>query len=168
MSRVNECLRGVDIVVALKEADPGAECWAHKTAKATREASMTKRNDPCPCGSGLMFKRCCLLKPGGPGVRTTGELRFEPGSYGGPGGFMPSLACFRESPSGQKDYRFVLANPSHVVSSDGEAVARASADFSEACRLDDTTGSIEAMGRQLSARGYVLVEDFKIVTEGSA
>ena len=22
------------------------------------------RNDPCPCGSGLKFKKCCALKPG--------------------------------------------------------------------------------------------------------
>lgn len=21
------------------------------------------RNDPCPCGSGLKYKKCCLLKP---------------------------------------------------------------------------------------------------------
>ena len=124
---------------------------------------MIKRNNPCPCGSGLKFKKCCLLKPPGPGDRTAGLLRFEPGSYGGPGGYVPSLACFSESPSGQRDYRFVLANPSLVVDSDREAVARATADFSEACRVDDATGSVEAMGRQLSARGYVIVEDFKVV-----
>lgn len=23
------------------------------------------RNDPCPCGSGLKYKKCCMLKPGG-------------------------------------------------------------------------------------------------------
>ena len=22
----------------------------------------TGRNDPCPCGSGLKFKKCCLMK----------------------------------------------------------------------------------------------------------
>ncbi len=124
---------------------------------------MIKRNDPCPCGSGLKFKKCCLLKPPGPGDRADGPFRFEPGSYGGPGGYVPSLACFIESPSGQREYRFVLANPSLVVDSDREAVARATADFSEACRVDDATGSVEAMGRQLSARGYVIVEDFKVV-----
>src|SRR5439155_16410926 len=53
----------------------------------------------------------------------------------------------------------------HIVDSDREAVARATADFSEACRVDDASGSIEAMGRQLSARGYVIVENFKVVDE---
>jgi len=76
---------------------------------------------------------------------------------------MPSLACLGESAQGEKDYRFVLANPTCVVDSEGEAVARATADFSEACRVDDATGSVEAMGRQLSACGYVVVENFNVV-----
>ena len=126
---------------------------------------MIRRNDPCPCGSGRKFKKCCLLKRPGPGNRTTGEFRFEPGSYGGTGGFAPSLACYREAPSGEKVYRFVLANPTSVVDSELEALAQATADFSEACRVDDATGSIEALARQLSARGYVVVEDFKVVGE---
>jgi hypothetical protein len=25
------------------------------------QAQGTRRNDPCPCGSGKKFKRCCLL-----------------------------------------------------------------------------------------------------------
>lgn len=126
---------------------------------------MIRRNDLCPCGSGRKFKKCCLLKRPGPGNRTTGEFRFEPGSYGGPGGYVPSLACFSESSSGDKEYRCVLANPSYVVDTDREAVAQATADFSEACRVEDATGSIEAMGRQLSARGYVVVENFRVVGE---
>ena len=126
---------------------------------------MIRRNDPCPCGSGRRFKKCCLLRPPGPRERTTGRYRFEPGSYGGPGGYVPSLACFSESAPGEKDYRFVLVNPSYVVGSEREAVARATADFSEACRLDDAMRSTEAMGRQLSARGYVLVENFKVIGE---
>ena len=128
---------------------------------------MIRRNDPCPCGSGRKFKKCCLLNRSGPGTRTSGEFRFEPGSYGGPAGYMPSLACFSESSSGEKEYRFVLANPSRVVDSEPEAVAQATADFSEASRVDDATGSSEALGRQLSACGYVVVENFKVVGEGA-
>ena len=124
---------------------------------------MIERNDPCPCGSGRKFKKCCLRKKPGPGSRTTGEIQFEPGSYGGPDGYMPSLACFSESSPGKKNYRFVLANPSCVVESQREAVTQATADFSYACRVDDATGSIEAMGPQLAGQGYVVVEDFKIV-----
>jgi hypothetical protein len=79
---------------------------------------------------------------------------------------MPSLACLSES-AGKKNYRFILANPSFVVDSEADAVARATADFAEACRVDDAIGSIEALGRQLSGRGYVVVENFKVVAEDS-
>jgi uncharacterized protein YecA (UPF0149 family) len=27
-----------------------------------REGKKVGRNDPCPCGSGKKYKRCCLLK----------------------------------------------------------------------------------------------------------
>ena len=113
------------------------------------EVPMVGRNDPCPCGSGRKYKKCCLLKLPGPGDRKSGELRFEPGSYGGRDGYMPSLACFKESSSGEKDYRFVLANPSCVVDFEHDAVVQATADFSNACRVDDATGSSEALGRHL-------------------
>lgn len=31
-----------------------------------RETPKVGRNDPCPCGSGLKFKKCCLNKPNKP------------------------------------------------------------------------------------------------------
>jgi hypothetical protein len=127
-----------------------------------------RRGHPCPCGSGRKFKRCCLLKSPGPGERTTGQFRFEPGSYGGRGRYMPSLACFRESAPGVREYSFVLVNPSDVLDSESDAVGRATADFSKACRVDDATGSIAALGRQLSGFGYVVVENFKVVGEEDA
>jgi len=34
---------------------------------------MAGRNDPCPCGSGLKFKRCCLRKEEAAGTYTSGE-----------------------------------------------------------------------------------------------
>ena len=76
---------------------------------------------------------------------------------------MPSLACFTESSSGRKKYRFILANPSHIADSEDGALAKAASDFSEARRVDDATGFEEEMGRQLSARGYVSVKDFKVI-----
>jgi hypothetical protein len=126
--------------------------------------TVIRRNDPCPCGSGLKFKKCCMLKTPGPGRQTTGPLRFEPGSYGGPGAFVPSLACVRDTPQGTQ-YQFVLVKLSGVCVSEENAVARANSDFSEACRVHDASSSIEAMGRQLAALDYVLVEDFKVVPE---
>jgi uncharacterized protein YecA (UPF0149 family) len=40
----------------LKEV--GATLW-HSVAKAAQTAPKTGRNDPCPCGSGRKFKKCC-------------------------------------------------------------------------------------------------------------
>lgn len=31
---------------------------------------MIGRNDPCPCGSGLKYKQCCLDRPGTASLRT--------------------------------------------------------------------------------------------------
>ena len=31
------------------------------------------RNEPCPCGSGLKYKKCCLQKEAGPGIPGSGQ-----------------------------------------------------------------------------------------------
>jgi preprotein translocase subunit SecA len=35
------------------------------TAPIVKTAVKIGRNDPCPCGSGKKYKKCCLLKEGG-------------------------------------------------------------------------------------------------------
>jgi preprotein translocase subunit SecA len=37
-------------------------------AAARRDVSKVGRNDPCPCGSGRKFKRCCALREVRPGA----------------------------------------------------------------------------------------------------
>ena len=37
--------------------------FLHKTAQIRRETPKIGRNEPCPCGSGQKYKRCCLNKP---------------------------------------------------------------------------------------------------------
>jgi hypothetical protein len=39
----------------------GATLW-QSIAKPVRTAPLPGRNDPCPCGSGVKFKKCCLRK----------------------------------------------------------------------------------------------------------
>lgn len=47
-----------------------------------------RRNDPCPCGSGLKFKKCCgtdpLTKLAGltPGLRMKGGVAYDPEKQG--------------------------------------------------------------------------------------
>ncbi len=45
---------------AEEEASGGTDMGAK--VPVTRNASKIGRNDPCPCGSGLKYKRCCALK----------------------------------------------------------------------------------------------------------
>ncbi len=46
------------------------------------------RNDPCPCGSGNKYKKCCGAKRSSPlngltpGIRMKGGVRFDPESHG--------------------------------------------------------------------------------------
>jgi hypothetical protein len=47
----------------LKEV--GASLW-HPAAKPARAAPKIGRNDPCPCGSGRKYKKCCLGKSAAP------------------------------------------------------------------------------------------------------
>ena len=37
---------------------------ARAAARAARDGQKVGRNDPCPCGSGKKYKKCCLLKGG--------------------------------------------------------------------------------------------------------
>ncbi len=39
--------------------DPGEDTRSRPAASASTRAPHTGRNDPCPCGSGRKFKRCC-------------------------------------------------------------------------------------------------------------
>src|SRR5260370_22199245 len=58
------------------------------------------RNEPCPCGSGKKYKRCCADRDEGVGQAGSpaGRFRYEPGSYGGPvAGYMPSILCYERS-----------------------------------------------------------------------
>jgi SEC-C motif len=49
----------------------GAHCGDKSLPRLTRSATgspistrvKTGRNDPCPCGSGRKYKKCCLNKP---------------------------------------------------------------------------------------------------------
>jgi len=36
--------------------------WKISNSSVSVEALKTNRNDPCPCGSGLKFKKCCMDK----------------------------------------------------------------------------------------------------------
>ena len=46
-------------------ATPGGETEDGRGVTVRREGKKVGRNDPCPCGSGKKYKKCCLLKEAG-------------------------------------------------------------------------------------------------------
>jgi hypothetical protein len=126
------------------------------------------RNDPCPCGSGKKYKKCCLLVAATeapipiPGSR----FRFEPGSYGGPGrGFMPSALCYQRASAEQWIEHFCLVNPTCHVTTEEEASAAAKEDLDGAFAVKAHGGSDKEVAEFLRSKGYVNVDGFQRATE---
>lgn len=88
---------------------------------APARSARVGRNEPCPCGSGKKFKRCCADKANkeerkDQASSPAGRFRYEAGSYGGPGaGYMPSILCFERSGLDAWREHFCLVNPEGIV-----------------------------------------------------
>jgi len=127
-------------------------------------ADKVRRNDPCPCGSGKKYKECCMhSKQAQP--RLSPRFRFEPGSYGGAGSFMPSIACLEQTAPNKWDYYFVLVDPGRICKRKKLAVSQAEEDLEAAFLQKQQSGSDYAVGEHLRDRGYVRVTNFKMVAE---
>lgn len=126
---------------------------------------MPGRNDPCPCGSGKKYKRCCL----GRSEEVSSEMtlsprfRFEPGSYGGPGAFMPSIACLKQIRPNEWDYHFVIVRPKNVHTEEESAVAEATRDLDRAFASRSPSMGDFAVAQSLKGAGYVSVKGFEVV-----
>jgi uncharacterized protein YecA (UPF0149 family) len=51
--------RGVKLSAPAKDADSRNQVADIKAKPRTSEGEKIGRNDPCPCGSGQKYKRCC-------------------------------------------------------------------------------------------------------------
>jgi len=122
------------------------------------------RNDPCPCGSGKKYKKCCFGKEGHDAkVEVKSKYRFEAGSYGEIGNFMPSIACLKLTQNGDWIYHFVLVNPNQVIPDEDQAVMQANDDLSVAFESKNKNGTDAALAMELKNKGYISVNDFNIV-----
>jgi len=129
-------------------------------------ADKVGRNDPCPCGSGKKYKKCCMPDfQEEPPPRPSPRFRFEPGSYGGSSRFMPSLACLEQTAPNKWEYYYVLVDPSRVYARERPAVSQAKKDLEAAFIQKEQSGSDYAVGEYLRDKGYVSVTDFKTVKE---
>lgn len=124
------------------------------------------RNDPCSCGSGKKYKRCCMRNsPQEPRPPFSPRFRFEPGSYGGAGNFIPSIACLEQTAPSIWDYYFVLVYPGRIYIKEKPAVSQAEKDLEAAFLQKQQSGSDYAVGEYLRDKGYVSVTDFKILKD---
>jgi SWIM/SEC-C metal-binding protein len=122
------------------------------------------RNEPCPCGSGKKFKRCCADGEEGVGKADSpaGRFRYEPGSYGGPmAGYMPSILCYeRSGPDAWREH-FCLVNPDAGMEDDPEDASAIAHEHLEAAFARGGRGSIEDFATSLKDVGYVMMSDFQ-------
>ncbi len=119
------------------------------------------RNDPCPCGSGRKYKKCCLLKEEAAAAPDSArpKYRFEPGSYGGDqGAFVPSILCTKEE-AGTSSVHFMLVRPQVIEPDAQHASATAAADLDVAFSSAPGASAVpEQVALSLWKVGYVIVE----------
>ena len=95
--------------------------------------------------------------------KTTPQFRFEAGSYGAPGGFMPSIACLKQTAVNKWEYHFVIVDPKTIQTKEQPAVLQAEKDLQAAFQRKRQSGSDNAVGEYLRDKGYINVTGFKIV-----
>ena len=121
------------------------------------------RNDPCPCGSGKKYKKCCITKVVENYENELEELyRFEPGSYGDVGSYMPSLACLKQVRKDEWKYHFVLVKPESLHSDEDEATNEAEKDISSSYAIKEKGRTDAELAMSLKNKGYVSVDNYKI------
>jgi len=123
-----------------------------------------RRNDPCPCGSGKKYKKCCMNKDVGNDESAFKELyRFESGSYGDVGSYMPSLACLKQIRKDEWKYHFVLVKPESVHLDENEATNEAERDISHSYVIKEAGGTDAELAMSLKGKGYVSIDNYNIV-----
>jgi hypothetical protein len=126
------------------------------------------RNDPCPCGSGKKYKRCCMQKSQSAEIESTmtPQFQFKPGSYGDVGQFVPSIACLKQLSPNNWSHHFVLVKPTEQHIEENDAAEIAEADLANAFLRKDQVGLDMAVAEYLKSQDYVKVSDFRIVRSG--
>ncbi|MCP4360925.1 MAG: hypothetical protein GY796_23195 [Chloroflexi bacterium] len=109
-------------------------------------------------------KRRDNAPPGG-GGRLSPQFRFEPGSYGGGGRFVPSIACLKQTAPNQWDYHFVLVRSDQSYPKEKRAVLQAEKDLAAAFSKKQMSGSEQAVAEHLRGQGYLSMTNFQVVAE---
>ena len=91
------------------------------------------------------------------------SYRFEPGSYGDSGSFMPSLACLKQTRKDEWKYHFVLVKPESIYSEESDATTEAEDDISDAYAVKEKGGTDADLAVSLRSKGYLNVDNYNIV-----
>jgi hypothetical protein len=91
------------------------------------------------------------------------QFRFEPGSYGDNGAFVPSIACLKRTKPNEWDHHFVIAKPLKIYKEEDKAVAEAEKDLQKAFQSKQQSGSDFAVAEYLKKQGYKNITGFNIV-----
>ena len=123
------------------------------------------RNSPCPCGSGKKYKRCCEPKEAQmkEGPLPAGRFRYESGSYGGPGGYVPSILGYKETGPDSWIEHLCLVKPDAIFDEEASASEMAEGDLAAAHTIVDSGGSPQEFALSLRHKGYKSVNDFRVV-----
>jgi SEC-C motif len=139
--------------------DPEARKPKALPVKAT--GPRVRSNDPCPCGSGKKYKRCCAPRSPAGATQDKSSFRFEPGSYGGRGSFAPSISCTKVT-GAQSHLHFVLVNADAVHEREDAAVEEATRDLDDAF---SGGGDPERVALHLRDTGYLQVDDPRMAVD---
>jgi len=96
---------------------------------------------------------------------STGQFRFEAGSYGSPAGFIPSIACLKRAGDAEH-YHFVLVRPEEPSKGENQASDVAHQDLDTAAARRERLGTAAAFATSLREIGYVRLNDFEIAVSG--
>lgn len=98
-------------------------------------------------------------------VLPSGRFQYESGSYGGPGGYFPSIVCYKETESGAWSRHFCLVKPDAIIGDAVTAASLADQHLAAARSIVDEGGSPQDFALSLRHEGYKNVPDFKVVSE---
>lgn len=123
------------------------------------------RNSPCPCGSGKKYKRCCETKEAQMRMASLphGRFRYESGSYGDNGGYMPSIIGYKETGPDTWLEHLCLVKPDAIFDEEVSASEMAERHLAVAHTIMDSGGGPQEFALSLRHEGYKSVNDFRIV-----
>ena len=123
------------------------------------------RNAPCPCGSGKKYKGCCEGKESAMRKKPLprGRFRYEPGSYGGPGQYVPSLLCYKETTADSWEEYYCLVKPDACFDDEEPAVEMATRHLGDAFAAKEAGGSAADLAIFLRHAGYTKVDGFRVI-----